>query len=179
MGISRTVTFDMTTFATSNACSRRFLTPILAVAIALALKAAHWEWDVLGSFRLSKLQGSPPTTEPNQADTLLGTPALCRGYPGAIVPAEGVGPLLGLTQALFRENEPADWAVCIGTALLSQEKEMAKEACWLVIATIAGPSPPQPPGSIPPLIRVAPHGKQGAHAVGMGLSISPSTRGLW
>ncbi|GFO32772.1 hypothetical protein PoB_005927700 [Plakobranchus ocellatus] len=46
MGVSRTVTFDMTTFATSNAYSSRFLTPVLAVAIALALKAAHQERDV-------------------------------------------------------------------------------------------------------------------------------------
>ncbi|GFO41826.1 hypothetical protein PoB_006833100 [Plakobranchus ocellatus] len=38
--------------------------------------------------------------------------------------------------------------------------------------------PPQPPGSTPPPIRVAPHGKQGAHTVGVGLSIIPSTRGL-
>ncbi|GFO40682.1 hypothetical protein PoB_006718700 [Plakobranchus ocellatus] len=51
-----------------------------------------------------QLQGSPPATEPNQGDTLRGTPALCQGYPGAILPAEGVGPLLGLTRALFREN---------------------------------------------------------------------------
>ncbi|GFO31440.1 hypothetical protein PoB_005794500 [Plakobranchus ocellatus] len=55
---------------------------------------------------------------------------------------------------------------------------MAKEACWLVTATIAGPSPPQPPGSTPPPIRVAPHGKQGAHTVGVGLSIILSTGGL-
>ncbi|GFO13758.1 hypothetical protein PoB_004026300 [Plakobranchus ocellatus] len=51
-----------------------------------------------------QLQGSPPATEPNQGDTLRGTPALCQGYPGAILPAEGVGPLLGLTRALFREK---------------------------------------------------------------------------
>ncbi|GFO47380.1 hypothetical protein PoB_007388500 [Plakobranchus ocellatus] len=37
-------------------------------------------------------------------------------------------------------------------------------------------SPPQPPGSNPP--RVAPHGKQGAHVVGLGLSIMSSNRGL-
>ncbi|GFO41233.1 hypothetical protein PoB_006773800 [Plakobranchus ocellatus] len=46
MGVSRTVTFDMTTLATSNAYSSRFLTPVLAVAIALALIAAHRERDV-------------------------------------------------------------------------------------------------------------------------------------
>ncbi|GFN94475.1 hypothetical protein PoB_002098100 [Plakobranchus ocellatus] len=51
-----------------------------------------------------QLQGSPPATEPNQGDTLRGTPALCQGYSGAILPAEGVGPLLGLTRALFREK---------------------------------------------------------------------------
>ncbi|GFO50068.1 hypothetical protein PoB_007657300 [Plakobranchus ocellatus] len=45
-------------------------------------------------------------------------------------------------------------------------------------ATIAGPSPPQPPGSTHPPIRVAPHGKQGAHTVRVGLSIIPSTGGL-
>ncbi|GFN84084.1 hypothetical protein PoB_001059000 [Plakobranchus ocellatus] len=53
--------------------------------------------------------------------------------------------------------------------LPSREKELAKEACWEVTATIAGPSPPQPPGSTPPPIRVAPHGKQGAQTVEMGL----------
>ncbi|GFN88410.1 hypothetical protein PoB_001491600 [Plakobranchus ocellatus] len=79
-----------------------------------------------GGFMI-QLQGSPPATEPNQGDTLRGTPALCQGYPGAILPAEGLGPLLGLTRALFR---------------------------------------------------VAPHGKQGAHTVGVGLSIIPSTGGL-
>ncbi|GFO22157.1 hypothetical protein PoB_004866200 [Plakobranchus ocellatus] len=70
-----------------------------------------------------QLQGSPPATEPNQGDTLRGTPALCQGYPGAILPAEG---------------------------------------------------------STPPPIRVAPHGKQGAHTVtvGVGLSNIPSTGGL-
>ncbi|GFO23763.1 hypothetical protein PoB_005026800 [Plakobranchus ocellatus] len=46
MGVSRTVTFDMTIFATSNTHSSRFLTPVFAVAIALALIAAHWERDV-------------------------------------------------------------------------------------------------------------------------------------
>ncbi|GFO31505.1 hypothetical protein PoB_005801000 [Plakobranchus ocellatus] len=57
-----------------------------------------------GGFMI-QLQGSPPATEPNQGDTLRGTPVLCQGYPGAILPAEGVGPtLLGLTQTLFREK---------------------------------------------------------------------------
>ncbi|GFO25198.1 hypothetical protein PoB_005170300 [Plakobranchus ocellatus] len=51
-----------------------------------------------------QLQGSPPATEPNQGDTLRGIPALCQGYPGAILPAEGVVPLLGLTRALFIEK---------------------------------------------------------------------------
>ncbi|GFO15024.1 hypothetical protein PoB_004152900 [Plakobranchus ocellatus] len=46
MGVSRTSTFDMTTLATSNAYSSRFLTPVLAVAIALALIAAHRERNV-------------------------------------------------------------------------------------------------------------------------------------
>ncbi|GFN87444.1 hypothetical protein PoB_001395000 [Plakobranchus ocellatus] len=55
---------------------------------------------------------------------------------------------------------------------------MVKEACWSVAATVAGPSPPQPPGSIPSPILVAPHGKQGPHTVGVGLSIVPCTRGL-
>ncbi|GFN80770.1 hypothetical protein PoB_000727600 [Plakobranchus ocellatus] len=45
-GVSRTVTFDMTTLATSNAYSSRFLTPVLAVATALALIAAHRERNV-------------------------------------------------------------------------------------------------------------------------------------
>ncbi|GFO13176.1 hypothetical protein PoB_003968100 [Plakobranchus ocellatus] len=54
-------------------------------------------------FRI-QLQGFPPATEPNQWDILRGIPALCQGYPGAILPAEGVGPLLGLTQALFEEK---------------------------------------------------------------------------
>ncbi|GFO16292.1 hypothetical protein PoB_004279700 [Plakobranchus ocellatus] len=45
-GISRTVTFDMTTLATSNTYSSRFLTPVLALAIALAFIAAHRERDV-------------------------------------------------------------------------------------------------------------------------------------
>ncbi|GFO05143.1 hypothetical protein PoB_003164800 [Plakobranchus ocellatus] len=56
-----------------------------------------------GGFMI-QLQGSPPAKEPSQGDTLCGIPALCQGYPGAILPAEGVRPLLGLTQALFREN---------------------------------------------------------------------------
>ncbi|GFO24190.1 hypothetical protein PoB_005069500 [Plakobranchus ocellatus] len=54
-------------------------------------------------FRI-QLQGSPAATEPNQGDTLRGIPVLCQGYSGAILPAEGVGPLLGLTQALFEEK---------------------------------------------------------------------------
>ncbi|GFN89454.1 phosphoglycerate kinase [Plakobranchus ocellatus] len=44
--VSRTVTFDMTTLATSNTYSSRFLTPVLAVAIALALITAHRERNV-------------------------------------------------------------------------------------------------------------------------------------
>ncbi|GFO13703.1 hypothetical protein PoB_004020800 [Plakobranchus ocellatus] len=56
-----------------------------------------------GGFMI-QLQGSPPATETIQGDRLCGTPALCQGYPGAILPAEGVGPLLGLTRALFREK---------------------------------------------------------------------------
>ncbi|GFO41315.1 hypothetical protein PoB_006782000 [Plakobranchus ocellatus] len=55
------------------------------------------------SFKV-RFQGSPPTTEPNQGDTLRGSPALCQGYPGAILAAEGMGLLLGLNQALFREK---------------------------------------------------------------------------
>ncbi|GFO01006.1 hypothetical protein PoB_002751100 [Plakobranchus ocellatus] len=39
--------------------------------------------------RFRKPQGSSPATEPNQGDTLRGYPALCQGYPGAILPAEG------------------------------------------------------------------------------------------
>ncbi|GFO05412.1 hypothetical protein PoB_003191700 [Plakobranchus ocellatus] len=122
MGISRTVTFDMTTFATSNAYSSRFLTPVHAMAIALALIAAHRERDVrsadiksqiprtyftrrLRAFKdqdngvglyfvltpthFYALNGSPPTTEPNQGDMLCGSPARCQGYAGAILPAEG------------------------------------------------------------------------------------------
>ncbi|GFO19527.1 hypothetical protein PoB_004603200 [Plakobranchus ocellatus] len=40
------VTFDITTLATSKTYSSRFLTPVLVVAIALALITAHWERDV-------------------------------------------------------------------------------------------------------------------------------------
>ncbi|GFO42866.1 hypothetical protein PoB_006937100 [Plakobranchus ocellatus] len=46
MGVSETVTCDMTTLATSNAYSSRFLTPVLAVAIAFALISAHRERDI-------------------------------------------------------------------------------------------------------------------------------------
>ncbi|GFN93816.1 hypothetical protein PoB_002032200 [Plakobranchus ocellatus] len=60
-------------------------------------------WIHEGGFMI-QLQGSPPATEPNQGDTLRGTPALCQGHPEAILPAEGVRPLLGLTRALFREK---------------------------------------------------------------------------
>ncbi|GFO10061.1 hypothetical protein PoB_003656600 [Plakobranchus ocellatus] len=67
-------------------------------------------------------------TEPNQGDTLRGSPALCQGYPGAIFPAEGVGPLLGLTQALFEEEYPADWAARVSAALPSQEMDVAEES---------------------------------------------------
>ncbi|GFN93823.1 hypothetical protein PoB_002032900 [Plakobranchus ocellatus] len=41
VGISRAVTFDMTTLATSNTYNSRFFTAVLAVAIALALIAAY------------------------------------------------------------------------------------------------------------------------------------------
>ncbi|GFO50013.1 RNA-directed DNA polymerase from mobile element jockey [Plakobranchus ocellatus] len=56
-----------------------------------------------------QFQGSPPATEPNQGDTLRGTPALCQGYPGAILPAEGVGPLLmsELKNSIVKSNESA------------------------------------------------------------------------
>ncbi|GFO13723.1 hypothetical protein PoB_004022800 [Plakobranchus ocellatus] len=60
-------------------------------------------WSHAEGFRI-QLQGSASATEPNQGNKLRGTPALCQGYPGAILPAEGLGPLLGLTQALFREK---------------------------------------------------------------------------
>ncbi|GFO43822.1 hypothetical protein PoB_007032700 [Plakobranchus ocellatus] len=80
--------------------------------LLLAMETAPRAASVQGFFATSgcgegfriQLQGSPPATEPNQGDMLRGTPALCQGYPGAILPAEGVGPLLGLTQAIFREK---------------------------------------------------------------------------
>ncbi|GFO16291.1 Cd209 antigen [Plakobranchus ocellatus] len=68
---------------------------------------------------LTSLQHSPPATKTNQGDTLRESPALCQGYPEAILPAEGMGPLLGLTLVLFKENLPPDWAP-------AQEKEMAR-----------------------------------------------------
>ncbi|GFO00764.1 hypothetical protein PoB_002726900 [Plakobranchus ocellatus] len=46
MVVSRTVTFVMITLATSDTCSSRFLTPVLAVAIALAFLAVAQERDV-------------------------------------------------------------------------------------------------------------------------------------
>ncbi|GFO12737.1 hypothetical protein PoB_003924200 [Plakobranchus ocellatus] len=46
MGISRTIMFDMTILATCNTCSSRFLTPVLAAAIALGLIAVHRKRDV-------------------------------------------------------------------------------------------------------------------------------------
>ncbi|GFO13743.1 hypothetical protein PoB_004024800 [Plakobranchus ocellatus] len=42
IGVSRTVTCNITTLATSNTYSSRFLTPVLP----LALKAAHWEPNI-------------------------------------------------------------------------------------------------------------------------------------
>ncbi|GFO00783.1 hypothetical protein PoB_002728800 [Plakobranchus ocellatus] len=42
-GFSGTVTFDITTLATSNTHSSAFLTPVLALAIALPLIAMHTE----------------------------------------------------------------------------------------------------------------------------------------
>ncbi|GFN95211.1 hypothetical protein PoB_002171700 [Plakobranchus ocellatus] len=47
---------------------------------------------------------------------------------------------------------------------------------WRHVDTIAGPSPPHPPGCTPSSIRVSPHRKQGAHTVRVSLSIS-STKG--
>ncbi|GFO26751.1 hypothetical protein PoB_005325600 [Plakobranchus ocellatus] len=53
-----------------------------------------------------RLQGSPPTTESNQGDTLRDTPALCQG------------PLLGLTQAYSEKtDQPIGQR---GSALLSR-----------------------------------------------------------
>ncbi|GFN81305.1 hypothetical protein PoB_000781100 [Plakobranchus ocellatus] len=46
MEISQTVTFNMTTPATSNTHSSRFLTHVLAIAIVLKLVATHREQDV-------------------------------------------------------------------------------------------------------------------------------------
>ncbi|GFN94145.1 hypothetical protein PoB_002065100 [Plakobranchus ocellatus] len=51
-GISRTVTFDMTSLAKSNTYSSRFLTPVLTVAIALALIAARCERDVRSDIKI-------------------------------------------------------------------------------------------------------------------------------
>ncbi|GFN90638.1 hypothetical protein PoB_001714400 [Plakobranchus ocellatus] len=49
-----------------------------------------------------RLPSSPPDTEPNQGDKLRRLAALCQSYAGALPPAEGVGPLLGLTQPIRR-----------------------------------------------------------------------------
>ncbi|GFO24491.1 hypothetical protein PoB_005099600 [Plakobranchus ocellatus] len=38
---------------------------------------------------LIKLQGSTPATEPNQGDTLRGTPAQCQGLPWSYTPSRG------------------------------------------------------------------------------------------
>ncbi|GFN87434.1 hypothetical protein PoB_001394000 [Plakobranchus ocellatus] len=53
MGVNQTVMFDMNTLATSNTYSSRFLTPVLAVAIA-ALITAYREQDVRSDIK-SKL----------------------------------------------------------------------------------------------------------------------------
>ncbi|GFO15047.1 hypothetical protein PoB_004155200 [Plakobranchus ocellatus] len=47
---------NMTTLATSNTHSSRFLTPVLAIAIELVLIAAHWEQDVVQRIRALKGQ---------------------------------------------------------------------------------------------------------------------------
>ncbi|GFO32995.1 hypothetical protein PoB_005950000 [Plakobranchus ocellatus] len=93
LGASRTVRFDVTTLATSNAYSSRFLTPVLAVAIVLALTAAHREQDE--GFRL-QLQGSPPDTEPNQGGHIAQHSSSVPGLPWRYNPSRGRGTSTGI-----------------------------------------------------------------------------------
>ncbi|GFO27739.1 hypothetical protein PoB_005424400 [Plakobranchus ocellatus] len=108
--------------------------------------------------------------EPYQ-DHVAGSPALCQGYPGAILPAEGVGPLLGLTQALFNDQpigqrgSALKWPrgyVDEGPPLLPGRHHLNLQ-----------------PGCTPSPIYVPPHSKQqGAQTVGVDLSVISSTREL-
>ncbi|GFO21837.1 hypothetical protein PoB_004834200 [Plakobranchus ocellatus] len=114
-------------------------------------------------------------------------------------------PLEGLTQAACERNSPSKgthcadlqrcdratlelysqqrvWDLEIGPNLIQRKlitllsRLGRRERPWRHVDTIVGPSPPHPSGSTPSSIRVSPHGKQGAHTVGVSLSIS-STEG--
>ncbi|GFO04052.1 hypothetical protein PoB_003055700 [Plakobranchus ocellatus] len=100
------------------------------------------------------------------------------GLPWSYTPSRGCGTSTGIDPSPIQRKLTSRLGSVGQRCLPSQEKEVAKGACWSVTATIAWPSPPQPPGSTPPPIQVAPRGKQGAHTVGVGLSIIPSTGGL-
>ncbi|GFO12735.1 vitamin B12-dependent ribonucleotide reductase [Plakobranchus ocellatus] len=101
---------------------------------------------------------------------LRGFPGLCQGYPEAILPAEGVGPLLELTQALF--DQPIGQR---GSALFSRSRKGTSQGGMLMSESpYCRLSSPQPPGSTPSPIRVASHVKQGIHTA----SIISSTEEL-
>ncbi|GFO13707.1 hypothetical protein PoB_004021200 [Plakobranchus ocellatus] len=129
MGISRTVTFDTTILATSNAYSSKFLTPVLDVAIAnsptscLGAMLLHVvvTWGGVRDFFFGHNEVSdiqlhiPPATGPNQGDTLHGSPELCQCYPGAILPAGS---------SLAPHDKQGTHTVGVGLSIISSTKEL-------------------------------------------------------
>ncbi|GFN94994.1 hypothetical protein PoB_002150000 [Plakobranchus ocellatus] len=111
-----------------------------------------------------RLQGSVPTTKPNQGDT-----SRCVG---------GCGTSTGIDPSPI-QRELTSRLGSIGQRcppILKEEKGqgglLMSDSYYCRTVTIPTP------GSTPPPIRVAPLGKQGAHTVGMGVSIISCTVGL-
>ncbi|GFO47898.1 hypothetical protein PoB_007440300 [Plakobranchus ocellatus] len=137
MRISRTITFKMTTLATSNAYSRRFLTPVLAVAIALALIAAHRERDVRS---YTKCQNYTPN--------------------GGCGSSTGIDPSPIQRKLTSRLDNVDQRCPPFSGEGNGQRCMLVSDSHYCLAVTTSTP------GIHPSPIRVAPHGKQGARTVG-------------
>ncbi|GFN81307.1 hypothetical protein PoB_000781300 [Plakobranchus ocellatus] len=102
-------------------------------------------------------------------ETLRGTPALCQGYPGAILPAQGVETSTGIDPSPIQKKLTSRLGSISGEGNGQRGMLMSNRHYCRAVTTSTPRIHPSP-------IWVAPYGKQGAHTV--GLSIISGTSGL-
>ncbi|GFO27936.1 hypothetical protein PoB_005444100 [Plakobranchus ocellatus] len=181
--------------ATSNTHSSRFLTPVLAVVIALALITAHWERDVRSDIK-SQVPRTYSTWRPRAVKARKGRHAhQSRKVLRLPLAGNGEAPRPASVQSFFATSgcgEGSRFFFCLvmrrvlGFSSGFPARHGAQPGGHVARHSRAvsglpwSYTPSRERGTSTGLtsIRVAPYGKQGAHNLGVGLSIILSTGGL-